>query len=79
MNLVKSALHNLSSSENMSKAGVIDYGQGLVVGLVSGLMHSGMSFDDAIAYVKANLPNDVDKARRTKRVVMSVFTDRKDK
>jgi len=63
MDLIKSALHNLSSSENTSRDGIDDYCHGLVVGIVSSLMDRGMTFYDAIDHIKARLPHDLDKDR----------------
>ena len=52
MNLIKSALHSLDTGEARDTA----YDRGLVVGIVSALMHSGMSYDRAIAAVAKNMP-----------------------
>jgi hypothetical protein len=53
--LIRDALHNLSASEARSG---LPYEQGITVGVVSALMSAGLSFMDALNYVKANMPKD---------------------
>lgn len=58
--IIPDAMHNLSSSENGDRH---DYGCGVLVGLVAGLMWSGLAFEDAIALCRKHAPSDVHPAR----------------
>ena len=57
--MIKSALHNLSYTENNNANATpeqVKYYHGLVVGVVSTLMSDGKTFQDAIDIVKKNMP-----------------------
>ena len=60
-NSLKDCLGNLRISENNNKAMTAcqrQYYQGLIVGMVSGLMQTGMTFYKALYTVVYNLPDD---------------------
>lgn len=54
MILLKDALFNTVERSGAT----VDYARGVVVGVVSGLMSSGVSFNASLAVVKANMPDD---------------------
>lgn len=64
MNMIKSALYNLSSKENTSNPHINEYCHGLVIGIVSAIMEEKkVKFDIAIEAMKSLLPDDIDKDR----------------
>jgi hypothetical protein len=54
LTIVRDALFNTSARSGAT----VDYSRGVVVGIVSALMASGIKFDAAFAVVKANMPDD---------------------
>jgi hypothetical protein len=54
--MITDALGNLSPDSGASK----DYNKGLVVGLVAGLMATGLDFTAALKYVTGHQPQGID-------------------
>ena len=55
--VLRDALHNASARVVFSQSDK-RYSRGIIVGIVAGLMDSGMKFQEAFDRVKAHMPND---------------------
>ena len=60
-NMLKDCLHNFSKAENNNQdlsPKMRYYYRGMVIGLITGLMHTGMDYIQATSLIQESLPED---------------------
>jgi hypothetical protein len=58
-NALKDMLHGLSKSSNPERINNYQgYYRGMIIGCITGLMHTGINYDNAMKLIQDNLPED---------------------